>query len=143
MSSPKCGECGASMVLRTTTKYLNKDGSPKKFYGCSKYPECGGTHTAHQNSGKPMGIPADAKTKKWRVTAHKEFDALWKMGGYTRGDAYRLLQDIMKMTPTEAHISRFTKEDCQKLIKLLEVEHKYCACGGVKVDESDFCKDCI
>lgn len=113
------------MVLRTTTKYPNKDGSPRQFYGCSRYPNCKGTHSAHQANGKPMGIPGDAETKKWRSIAHAEYDYMCKMFGYSRQEAYAVLAEIMDKSAEDAHISMFTKEDCQKLIKLLEVEDKY------------------
>ena len=125
MESPKCGECGSDMVLRETKKYTNPDGSPKTFYGCSTYPTCKGTHSAHQANGKPMGIPADAETKKWRGYAHEEFDVMWKLMGYTGPEAYAVLADIMDKRPEEAHIAMFTKEECKKLLKLLEVEGKY------------------
>lgn len=112
MANPHCGECGSKMVLRKSKYGL--------FYGCIKYPECKGTHGAHQNSGKPLGIPADEETKEWRVKAHAEFDKFWKLYGYKRPEAYELLQTIMSMSPKEAHISRFNIDDCKKLLKKLE-----------------------
>ena len=115
-----CGECGAPMVLRITERFLNKDGSPKKFYGCTRYPDCKGTHAAHQSTGFPMGVPADKETKEWRSKAHEEFDKLWKKWGYERLEAYKLLQTIMSMTEKEAHIANFTKEQCQLLIEKLK-----------------------
>lgn len=107
-----CPECGAKMVLKTS-KY-------GPFYGCVRYPECDGTHGAHANSGKPLGIPADKETKEWRIKAHDKFDSMWKMLGYKRSEAYQMLSDIMKLSKDKAHISMFDIEQCKKLISLLD-----------------------
>lgn len=124
MGNIVCGECGAPMLLKTTTKYTNKDGSPKKFFGCSRYPACTGTHSAHQNSGKPMGIPADKETKTWRIKAHALFDPYVKKWFPTRADGYKFLQNVMGMTVKEAHIGKFNIEQCKKLIFLIENSEK-------------------
>lgn len=112
MSELRCGECGSPMILRNSKFGL--------FYGCSRYPDCKGTASAHQNSGKPMGIPADQETKEWRVKAHEAFDKLWKEWGYKRKEAYKLLQTMMNLSEKEAHIAKFNKEQCQELIKKIE-----------------------
>jgi ssDNA-binding Zn-finger/Zn-ribbon topoisomerase 1 len=124
MSDPTpllCPECGAPMVLRTTTKHYYGNGQPRKFYGCTRYPECGGAHGAHPN-GEPIGIPADAETKRARMAAHDAFDRLWKgeLGGtMTRKQAYRELQRVMGMTEEQAHIGRMDKQQCARLVELL------------------------
>lgn len=53
------------MVLRVTTKYTYGDGTPRKFYGCIRYPHCNGSHGAHPN-GLPLGVPADDALKSLR-----------------------------------------------------------------------------
>ena len=108
----KCGECGAPMRLLESRMY-------GKFYGCIKWPECNGTHGAHQKTGKPMGIPANAETKKVRIKAHEAFDTLWKNNGLTRKEAYNWMQEILELTKEEAHISRFDKKTCEKLIDMI------------------------
>jgi ssDNA-binding Zn-finger/Zn-ribbon topoisomerase 1 len=108
------------MVLRTTFKILNKDGSPKKFYGCSRYPDCDGTHSAHQSSGKPMGTPADKETKEWRVKAHAAFDPYVAKWFEKRSDGYMFLQNVMGLSGEDAHISKFNIDQCKKLLTLLE-----------------------
>ncbi len=65
-----CPECGGEMVLRKSPKY------PKPFYGCLNYPLCRATHGAHPD-GRPLGKPADAPTKRWRIAAHAALDPLW------------------------------------------------------------------
>lgn len=118
-SNPICGECKSPMVLRRTTKFSNPDGTPRLFFGCSNYPQCKGTHGAHQDTGEPLGIPADAETKKARMRAHDLFDQLWKKGWMTRNQAYEHMQELMKMSEEDAHISKFTKEQCNTLISKL------------------------
>lgn len=110
-----CPECGSPMVLRETKRFTYKNGTPRKFYGCSQWPKCAATHGAHP-SGEPLGVPADAKTKRLRIEAHQAFDQLWKSGMMSRDKAYRVMQKVMGMTEDEAHIGRFTKDQCLLLI---------------------------
>jgi ssDNA-binding Zn-finger/Zn-ribbon topoisomerase 1 len=105
-----CGECRAPMRL--------KDSRFGKFWGCTQYPDCIGTHGAHPD-GSPLGIPADAATKVARVEAHKAFDTLWQGGHMTRKAAYAWLCSAMKMDRRAAHISKFSSADCAKLVRLI------------------------
>lgn len=104
-----CPDCGAKLVLRSS-----KFGP---FYGCSKFPACRAAHGAHAD-GRPLGIPADAATKKMRMAAHEAFDRLWKRphGVMNRGQAYRWMQATMDMTSEQSHIARFSIEECGRLI---------------------------
>ena len=109
----KCGECGSPMRLLESRTY-------GKFYGCTKWPECDGTHGAHQKSGKPLGIPANKETKEARIQAHIAFDSLWKDGSMTRKEAYKWMQKTILLSKEDAHISKFDKETCKLLIKVIE-----------------------
>ncbi len=116
-----CAECGAPMVLRSTIKYVYASRSPRLFYGCTRWPQCSGAHGAHPD-GQPLGIPADRETRIARIAAHDAFDSLWKRDGgrrMSRRDAYRLMQHLMGMREDEAHIGRFTAEQCKELIDRL------------------------
>lgn len=106
----KCGECGALMVLRKSPKF------PKPFYGCSRFPECRGTHGAHPN-GSPLGVPASKEVKEWRIKAHDAFDTLWKCGGInmTRKKAYQLLTQEMGESK-QVHIGELDIEGCNRVI---------------------------
>ncbi len=107
-----CPECGEPMRLRESRYGL--------FYGCWRYPECKGTHKAHPD-GKPVGTPADAPTKEARIALHALFDTLWNGPGarMTRSEAYLHLQSRMGMTSAEAHIGKFTKDQCERAIAAL------------------------
>lgn len=106
----ECPECGAPLVL--------KEAKYGKFYGCSKFREtgCRGSHSAHQRTGEPMGVPAKADIKAARVRAHRAFDELWTHGHFSRKRAYEWMRKIMNMTKREAHIARFDVAQCERLI---------------------------
>jgi ssDNA-binding Zn-finger/Zn-ribbon topoisomerase 1 len=105
-----CPECGSAMVLRTS-----KFGP---FYGCIEYPKCKAAHGAHAD-GRPLGTPADAVTKKARIQAHDAFDELWKGGAMSRREAYAWMQRAMGLSKDDAHIGKFTADQCDKLKTLV------------------------
>lgn len=109
-----CPECGGQLILRQSKYGL--------FYGCSNYPRCKGAHGAHKNTGEPLGTPADKDTKKYRIEAHNLFDKLWRGPKSTmkRKEAYGWLATAMKLNADDAHISKFDKTQCRKLISLIE-----------------------
>ncbi len=111
ITAPTCGDCSAPMELRNS-RY-------GKFYGCSRYPACDGTHGAHSD-GRPLGVPADAATRQARVRAHAAFDTLWKGGAMSRTEAYEWLRGAMGLSRAEAHIGSFTKEQCDALMWCVE-----------------------
>lgn len=119
METLTCPDCGSPMTLR--------DSRYGKFYGCTQFPKCKGTHGAHPD-GRPLGTPADRETKLARINAHDAFDLLWKIEpphipAVRRSEAYVLMQFLMGMTPAEAHIGNFSKEQCERLIaKLSDVD---------------------
>ena len=113
----KCGECGAPMAIR--------ESKGRPFYGCTRWPTCTGTHSAHPD-GRPQGIPADKATRKARTDAHRFFDLLWKPGEHgqkpkmTRAKAYAWLRKHMQLSESEAHFSRFDQAQCEKAVTLIK-----------------------
>lgn len=107
----RCGECGALMLLRK--------GRDAPFYGCTRFPECRGTHGAHPD-GAPLGVPANKQTKAARMRAHAAFDRLWDGGPMRRGDAYRWLTKAMGITTGQAHIGEFDEAQCEQVIALVD-----------------------
>jgi len=106
----ECPECGSLMVLR--------EGKYGKFYGCTGFPACKATHGAHQDSGEPLGIPADRETKDLRIAAHDAFDPMWQNGKLGRNEAYEWLAEMLEIPFSECHIGMFDKEMCQKVIEV-------------------------
>jgi len=103
----KCPDCGAPMELRKSKFGL--------FYGCATFPACRGTHGAKPD-GSPLGIPADKETRQARIAAHHAFDRLWTEHGWTRGQAYAWLADLLALPPEEAHIAMLNKAMCMRVI---------------------------
>jgi hypothetical protein len=96
------------MVLRASRYGL--------FYGCERFPLCNAAHGAHRDTGKPLGVPADAETKRARIRAHDAFDTLWKTGRMTRPEAYRWMQSTLGLRKDEAHVGMFDTTTCERLI---------------------------
>jgi len=103
-----CPDCGQDMILKKS-KY-------GPFYGCAKFPSCRAAHGAHSD-GRPLGIPANKATKRARIAAHKTFDMLWDGDNPLMGrkDAYRWMQNAMDLSKEDAHIGRFSEEQCEQL----------------------------
>lgn len=109
----KCGECGAPMDLRTSPKFV------RPFYGCTKFPECRGTHGAHK-TGAPLGTPANKETKLARIQAHAVFDQIWKQKlVHNRWAAYNWMRQVMGLTNRQAHIGEFNSQQCAELQRLV------------------------
>lgn len=109
---PACGECSSPM------RFVQRGEGERGFWGCTRYPECRGTHGAHPD-GTPLGKPADAATRQARVRAHAAFDRLWDGDDapMARGEAYRWMRYTLGLTKDEAHIAEFEIDRCEELIK--------------------------
>ena len=107
-------ECSGQLRLRRAKFGL--------WYRCenSRF-DCPGGIGAHQD-GVPLGVPIQQADKHWRNKAHSAFDQLWKEGDYSRGAAYRWMQDAMGLRQEDAHIARFGVEQCRQLLRMLMLE---------------------
>lgn len=103
----ECPDCNVRMWLR--------DSKFGRFYGCGNYPKCDMVHSCHED-GTPMGVPANKETRQARIRAHTEFDKLWKGQRMSRSQAYTWMQLTMGLTADDAHIGRFTDEQCATLV---------------------------
>jgi len=110
-----CPECGAPMRLKESHYGL--------FYGCTEWGKtgCKGSHGAHPD-GRPLGIPADDRTKKMRMAAHNAFDPLWNGPAAvfdSREAAYAWMQQALGKSVEDAHIGRFNRDDCKALVEAI------------------------
>jgi hypothetical protein len=110
-----CPDCGSPMRLRETTKYRYDDGRPRKFWGCSRYPDCTAAHGAHPD-GRPLGVPGDAATKALRMECHAVVDRLWQSGRKPRAEVYRGLARFLGVPEHEAHIGHLSADQCRRVI---------------------------
>lgn len=89
------------------------------FWGCSNYPKCT-YHIGAHPSGKVIGTPADKDTAQARIEAYHAFEGFRNKWKYTKGEAYSFLQNLLTISAEDAHIAKFDKAQCEKLIKKLE-----------------------
>lgn len=106
MSDVICGECGKPMELRNS-QY-------GKFYGCTDFPNCRGTHGAHQETGEPLGIPGNQETKLARMEAHRSFDQWWLDKNIQRRGGYAKLKEHFGF---EVHIGESDVAMCEAIVK--------------------------
>ena len=125
MSGVVCAECGAPMVLRQTAKFKYKNGQPRKFYGCSRYPECKGVHGAHPD-GKPLGVPANAETKAHRSEAHRMMERVQMLNRWSKDQMYEFLAGRMGIDTHDCHIGMFGAEQCQRVVDICRQELGVC-----------------
>ena len=117
MKSPKCPYCQKEAILIDSRVIYGK--SYGLIWLCSPCKAWVGTHK-NSPTHKPLGSLAKEELRVLRMKAHEIFDSLWRKWGITRREAYAYLQNLMDMTPEQAHIGRFNEHECQKLLKLLK-----------------------
>jgi len=110
---PDCPKCGDRM-RRTYDTF-------GEYFTCFRFDSCN-----ERIAGKSYGkYYTKAFNKKpvigyWRHKAHKMFDYSWQRYGMTRPASYIALQKIMRKTKEEAHISKFTVDECKHLTEQLD-----------------------
>jgi len=112
-----CPECGAPMILRHTNKFKTRDGQPRMFYGCSRWPDCTGTHGAHPD-GRPFGTPANAALKALRRRTHEAMEQWAELNCLdTIPEQYERLKDDFG---AEIHIGECDEAGCRRLLRYFE-----------------------
>ncbi|MFY9225860.1 MAG: zinc-finger-containing protein [Blastocatellia bacterium] len=109
----KCPDCGEWMSLR--------EGRYGLSYFCNNFPRCRGSHKASKR-GKPLGFPANQETRTWRIKAHKVLEMLYKGQNslMTKTEAYAFLAYTMGLSKKQAHIAKFTLEQCKEAVEVLD-----------------------
>ena len=117
MMVPLCPYCKNKAVLIDSRVIYGKSyGLIWLCYPCKAWV---GTHK-NSPTHKPLGSLAKEDLRILRMKAHEVFDSLWRKWGISRREAYAYLQNLMDMTPEQAHIGRFNEYECRKLLKLLK-----------------------
>jgi hypothetical protein len=100
--TPKCPVHGCSLRPESTKHYGLRWSCPTEYCTVVWW-------------GKEHTSPADRDTRTARMLAHNAFDRLWQTGTMSRGEAYAWLQETFELSPEQAHIGLFTKEQCEDL----------------------------
>lgn len=112
----RCNYCGQQAEF-VNGKHLYPNCRPawsKEFWLCRP---CDARVGCHRGTRNPLGSLANAELRALRKEAHKYFDTVWKGGKLTRGQAYKGLARLMGMTPEEAHIGKFSRQQCLQVIR--------------------------
>jgi hypothetical protein len=107
------------MKLRESDRFAPRCGRSRKFYGCTRFPDCKATHGAHPD-GKPLGVPADQPTKEMRRAAHQAMNRMMARLGVRKKLAYRLMARLLGKTPQESHVGLLDMGECARLIEALD-----------------------
>lgn len=122
-----CAECGGADIVCVTGDaiYPHRPNLHARWYwrcACGAYVGC------HRDTQEPLGTPAGPTTRRARSQAHAAFDALWrrKMARdgvsqqVARQAGYDWLARGMGLDPADAHIGRFTAEQCAAVVALCQ-----------------------
>ena len=122
MTCPYCGNsaayCDSSIVYRGQSYGM--------IWLCNSYPDCDAYVGAHP-SGHPKGRLAKKDLREWKMKAHSSIDWMWKSGMMERTEVYKLVQDLMGMTESDAHIGKWDIPTCRRLVETIIGGAKYMA----------------
>jgi len=113
----QCGDCQSPLELIVGTWGLYWACTSRHTTGCK------GHVGAHQDSGQPLGIPANAETRAARQRVHAAFDPLWKYGEDGRKTRRRRAYAWLALalgTEGEAHITHLDLAACNRVLDLLK-----------------------
>ncbi|MCG1029288.1 hypothetical protein J5S49_13405 [Virgibacillus halodenitrificans] len=114
-----CPYCGNLAEFISSKNFYGTD------YGTNLYVcrQCDARVGTHGKGKTPLGTMANNQLRTLRKLCHKHFDPKWKYKGkarqQARRQAYAWLQDVMGLSPQEAHIGKFNEDQCRKLLKIL------------------------
>ena len=113
----ECPYCNNEVVFTLNSELYGKIQGDGFIYFCRN---CCASVGVHPGTNIPLGMMADKELLRLRTKAHKMFDKYWESGQYTRGEAYGLLSQRMKIKKEECHFGWFDKEKLERAITILE-----------------------
>lgn len=108
-----CEYCGGKVVLADASLVRGKSG--ERVYLCTN---CNAYVGVHKGTAKPLGTLANTVLRMKRQEAHRAFDAIWKIQGLTRSEAYEWLSKELGLPKHRTHIGFFNVEQCDKAINV-------------------------
>lgn len=118
MSEVICPYCNAKAKLVSSAAVYGKHYG--KIWLCSNYPKCDSFVGVHKDTDKPLGTMANKLTRWWRKKTHESIDWLWKDKVMSRKNVYYAIKNLMNMTEDQAHIGKFTADQCKELIRVFK-----------------------
>lgn len=116
-----CPYCGGQATLQSS-KRIYKRYDHGEIYICENHGRlCDAYVFCHKGDNLPLGTLANRTTQIARSEAHSKVDRLWRDNGWNRGDAYKMLSDLMGLKREECHIGLFNEEQCYHAIKCVEL----------------------
>jgi len=117
----------ATLHINSGVVYGGRNFGP--IYLCDSYPMCDSYVGCHPDTVKPLGRLANKELRKWKNTAHKYFDPLWKTGkineiypvyvqGGIRKKAYVWLSKQLGIKLDVTHIGMFDVDTCKEVVEI-------------------------
>lgn len=111
--------CGSKAEYHKSSNHVyGRDFGP--IYSCV----CGRLVGVHRGTKKPLGVPADAETRKARIRAHAALDPLWKRhknrtsAARKRRKIYRWLAAQLGIAEHDCHIGQFDIQTCDRVVEI-------------------------
>lgn len=101
------------------SRHLHDDGSPRYFFGCTRYPECKGTHGADKR-GIPLGVPGSKETNDARHKVHQQFNTFYLRKKMSRSKAYGWLAERLKVDRKKCGFAYFDLETCNRIVNIIQ-----------------------
>lgn len=114
--APLCSTHGPASLVDGRVVYPHRpDLAHLAFWICDT---CGAYCGCHPGTTRPLGVPAQASTRRARKLAHDAFDQIWVEGEMSRRAAYAWLSHAMGLDPI--HIGALDEEQCRRVVHLCD-----------------------
>jgi len=110
-----CPLCKSKMTLKTSSAYYYRDGKPRRYFECMRFPACKTRHSANAD-GSPTGFPVDQKTRWYRVKLHKLLAKIWD---YNDPEQRKKMYQFLKHCSPKPHIAEMDKDELRSLEKII------------------------
>lgn len=112
----KCDCCGGPVSFVTNDVVFGATAGDWPYIYLCDDETCGARVGCHLDTDKPLGIMADARTRKARQYAHDAFNQLFKLKVMTRTEAYAWLASELRISVHDCHIGMFNVKQCERTI---------------------------
>ena len=114
-----CPYCSKPVILIDSITVYGVDYG--RMYACTDFPKCNSLVGANKSTLEPFGTLANRELRKLRIKTHKLLDPLWR--GHPKGartKVYYWIQKTMHISKEDAHIGKFSPNQCKTMISILQ-----------------------